>query len=111
MTKVQLVIILLFTWAKLLAQGHDPYKGPIIDMHLHPWPHEDIRIDSDSAATLKLNEMEKNNVVLAVGSGPYDYLDQWKKKIKEKLLIGPLFPCVHGKAPNGGPSCFSDGSD
>lgn len=78
-------------------------RGPIIDMHLHafgfdeygnpPPPNEitgkvpDARSD-EAALRASLDELKKNNVVLAVASGPLADVQRWTAADPERLIGG-----------------------
>jgi hypothetical protein len=105
------LIFLLFC-----AIASHAYDGPIIDMHFHAWPSgEDGAPDTVknlAAMEAALARLRAANVVLAATSGPEEYLEQWKRAEPERLLTGPIFPCIEGINPNWYQyRCFSDNSD
>ena len=80
------------------------YDGPIIDMHFHAWPSgEDGPPDTAknlAAMDAALERLRSANVVLAATSGPEEYLEQWAAAEPERLMLGPIFPCIDGNNPN-----------
>jgi len=90
------------------------WDGPIIDMHVHAWPSgEDGGPDmprNQAAIQAERAELREYNIVLAVASGPEDFLDAWEKERPEELILGPIFPCIDGKNPVfSRHECFSTG--
>ena len=79
------------------------WDGPVIDMHLHAWPSgedggpEQPRNQEKMEETLQ--SLSENNIVLAVASGPQDFLDAWHATGSENIILGPIFPCIEGKNP------------
>ncbi|MDP7661474.1 MAG: hypothetical protein QF789_09690, partial [Gammaproteobacteria bacterium] len=92
-------LLLLF----LLVMPAFAYDGPIIDMHLHAWPlgeHGGPDEPKNVAARENaLARLERFNVVLAATSGPEAFLDAWMEVEPDRLLSGPIFPCINGKNP------------
>ncbi|MDB4308271.1 hypothetical protein N9985_03240, partial [Gammaproteobacteria bacterium] len=92
------------------------YEGPVIDMHLHAWPSgEDGGPDktkNQMAMQDKLASLEEHNVVLAAASGPQAFLEAWGNAAKDRLMLGPIFPCIDGKNPTFyRAQCFNDGAN
>jgi hypothetical protein len=92
------------------------YDGPVIDMHLHAWPSgEDGGPDkpkNQAAMRAKLAELKQHNVVLAAASGPQDFLEAWGQAEPDRLMLGPIFPCIDGKNPTSyRHECFTSGEN
>ena len=92
------------------------YDGPIIDMHLHAWPlgeHGNPDKPKNVAARERaLAKLEEYNVVLAATSGPEAFLTAWSAAEPERLLPGPIFPCINGENPTWFQyRCFEAGGD
>jgi hypothetical protein len=92
------------------------WDGPVIDMHFHAWPSgEDGGPNLPKnrlAMTKALATLEQHNIVLAATSGPQDFLTAWSAAEPDRLLLGPIFPCIDGKNPTFfRHDCFADGSD
>jgi hypothetical protein len=106
-----ILVVLMF----IAGSGH-AYDGPIIDMHFHAWPSaEDGPPDTAknlAAMESALERLRAANVVLAATSGPEEYLEQWSAAEPERLLLGPVFPCIEGKNPNWHQyRCFRNSAD
>lgn len=95
-------------------------RQPIIDMHLHPWAGDTTRVKltpgvgaDEAFRRAVFADMDSHNVVLAVGSGGYQYIATWRDAEPGRVLIGPMFPCVNGKVASSpsGAQCFPDGKD
>ena len=51
-------------------------------------------------------------MVLAATSGPEEYLELWATAEPDRLLLGPIFPCIDGNNPNWHQyRCFRDSGD
>jgi hypothetical protein len=116
-----LVLLMLLWPAQQMARAQTPRHEPIIDMHLHPWRGETTRVkpapgvDADEAfRRAVMTQMDQYSVVLAVGSGPVQYITAWRDSARGRVLVGPMFPCVNGRVASQGPDgmqCFGDGED
>ena len=92
------------------------YDGPVIDMHLHAWP---LGEDGPPAAPKNqvamretLQQLDKFNIVLAATSGPEAFLTEWSAEDTDRLLLGPVFPCIKGLNPTWYQyECFAAGGD
>jgi len=92
------------------------YDGPVIDMHLHAWPlGEDgpPTAPKNQVAMLEtLQQLDKFNIVLAATSGPEEFLTEWSAEDTDRLLLGPVFPCIKGLNPTWYQyECFAAGGD
>ena len=59
-----------------------------------------------------LERLRAANVVLAATSGPEEYLELWATAEPDRLLLGPIFPCIDGNNPNWHQyRCFRDSGD
>ena len=85
-------------------------KLPIIDMHLHcapaDWNENNTPMNFVTGLPSKattgedllpetLLEMNKNNIVFGLLSGPLENVMEWKKKAPERFVVGPQFPMAH----------------
>lgn len=93
--------------------GADPTsQRVVIDVHMHAgpavWSGPGAPGDPVNEAHLRevLSEMDRNNVRVAVISGPIEFVDFWKRKGAERFVASPMFPCDGGVAPLGGRQCF-----
>ena len=94
-------------------KASEPEQFPIIDMHLHALPptfagelgalhpRAGLPALTTEAAIMKatLEAMERNNVVLAIASGPLDIVARWRAEAPDRILTAPKFP-VFGPWPN-----------
>jgi hypothetical protein len=107
---------LLIILALLCVTQVRAYDGPVIDMHFHAWPSGEDggpdRPKNQVAMAEELAELEVHNIVLAAASGPQDFLSAWSEAAPDRLLPGPIFPCIDGKNPVFfRHHCFADGGD
>ncbi len=100
-----------------MARAEEPTTPlAVIDVHLHAGPAQwtGPGAPSDPAnETHRRNvllEMDRNNVRLAVISGPIEFVEYWKNQAPERFVASPLFPCDGGVAPLDGRRCFPSGS-
>jgi hypothetical protein len=110
------VQLLLASLLALIATSTFAYDGPVIDMQLHAWPlGEDGPPDAPknlAAMQETLARLDKFNIVLAATSGPEAFLTAWSAENSERLLVGPIFPCIEGLNPTWHQyRCFEDGGD
>lgn len=86
----------------------------IIDVHLHAWNATAAGPEAaENKAYLRgvLALMDSLNIVLAVVSGPEEFLDMWTSTAPARFLAAPMFPCDRGITPNRGlRPCFRQGS-
>ena len=87
-------------------------KRVVIDVHMHAgpanWSGAGAAGDPVNEAHRRdvLSEMDRNNVKLAIISGPIEFVEFWKQKAAERFVASPMFPCDGGVAPLGGRQCF-----
>ncbi len=86
---------------------------PIIDMHVHalaptfagepgavhPRTGESAPLTEAAIMQGSLEAMERNNIVLAIASGPLDIVGRWRDAAPDRILAAPLFP-VFGPWPD-----------
>ena len=106
----RILLLLLFTPCAL------PYDGPVIDMHFHAWPSGEDggpdRPKNRQAMAGQIEALERHNVVLAATSGPEAFLKAWADAGTDRVMLGPVFPCINGKNPTFfRHECFTDGGD
>ena len=106
----------LATCLLLTSTASLAYEGPVIDMHFHAWPSgEDGGPDkpkNQAAMQDTLATLEEHNIVLAAASGPQAFLEAWGDVAKDRLMLGPIFPCIDGKNPTFYRTrCFNDGAN
>jgi hypothetical protein len=92
------------------------WDGPVIDMHAHAWPSGEDggpeQPKNQAAMQKALKSLADNNIVLAAASGPQDFLNAWLKTGSDRLMLGPIFPCIAGKNPTWFQhQCFESGGD
>ncbi len=105
------ILVLLLASPPAFAAGE-----PIIDMHFHAWPRgadgppdDPGNLEVMEAALAQLREY---NVVLAATSGPTAFIDRWAQEEPDRLMLGPIFPCINGLNPNWHQyRCFDSGED
>ena len=106
----------LATCLLLISTASVAYEGPVIDMHFHAWPNgEDGGPDkakNQAAMQDQLATLEEHNIVLAAASGPQAFLEAWGDIAKDRVMLGPIFPCIDGKNPTSYRTrCFNDGAN
>jgi uncharacterized protein len=98
----KLLIVLALLPAIASAQGTGPYRGPIIDVHLHAYTNDSLAQPAPNPATGQLSPktaaehmmrslaiMKERNVVLGVVSGPsVASVEPWEAAAPERILKG-----------------------
>jgi hypothetical protein len=102
--------------ALLCVTSARAYDGPVIDMHFHAWPSGEDggpeQPKNQLAMAEELAKLKQHNIVLATASGPQDFLSAWSEAAPDRLLPGPIFPCIDGKNPTWfRHECFAGGGD
>jgi hypothetical protein len=92
------------------------WDGPVIDMHVHAWPSGEDggpqQPKNQAAMQKMLKSLTDNNIVLAATSGPQEFLQAWSDTGSDRLMQGPIFPCIAGKNPTWFQyQCFDGGED
>lgn len=104
---IVLLITMLFFMSGVFAQQHDANRQPIIDMHMHtyqwnrygdPPPPNYISRQIPTARTdaeaieAYLAEMDRYNIVLAVGSAQLAMVKKWMAYAPDRFMGGMEFP-------------------
>ena len=105
------ILVLLLASPPAFAAGE-----PIIDMHFHAWPRAADGPPDDpgnlEVMETALAQLREYNVVLAATSGPTAFIDRWAQEEPDRLMLGPIFPCIDGLNPNWHQyRCFDSGED
>jgi hypothetical protein len=113
MMRFHSLLVLAFSVVAFDAGPDTSLQRPVIDVHLHAgpknWTESSAPGDpvNDEHLRSVLSQMDRHNVKLAVISGPMDFVEYWKKKAPDRFIASVMFPCDGGRAPLGGPRCFS----
>ena len=95
------------------STGMAQNRPPIIDMHihalpptfagepgaLHPQTGEPAPLTETAVMQASFEAMKRNNIVLAVTSGPLDIVERWRDAAQDRILAAPKFP-VFGPWPD-----------
>jgi hypothetical protein len=110
------VFIFSLSIASLSGRADPPPDRFVIDVHLHAGP---ANWSGPGAANDPVNEthrrdvlleMDRNNVRMAIISGPFEFVEYWRRKAPDRFVASPMFPCDKGVAPLGGRQCLPSGA-
>jgi len=110
------VLIVVLLIVSVTARADPPSDRVVIDVHMHAgpanWSGTGAPGDLVNEAHRRdvLSEMDRNNVRLAIISGPIEFVEHWKRGAAERFVASPMFPCDGGVAPLGGRQCFPSAS-
>lgn len=93
-------------------EGNVPIQRiKVIDVHIHA-PLEPGTVENNKMLKSKnqlIREMDSLNIVFGVLNGLPEFFEPWNEAAPNRFMNFILFPCVDGKAPNGGRDCFPNG--
>lgn len=93
------------------AQRPSSAPPPSIDVHWHAAlsPGE-IRQPSNRAnRRATVAALDSMNVRMIIVNGVPDAIAVWREEFPDRVIVGLLFPCENGIAPNAGRPCFDGG--
>ena len=105
--------IVAAAWLLAACAQPESESFPIIDMHVHALPptfagelgavhpRTGELAPSTEAAIMQASfeAMERNNIVMAIVSGPLDIVGRWRDAAPNRILVAPMFP-VFGPWPD-----------
>ncbi len=86
-------------------------KIKVIDVHIHA-PLDPGNLTEEKMLkrqTQTISNMDSLNIVFGVLNGLPEFFEPWNNAAPGRFMNFILFPCVDGKAPNGGRDCFGKG--
>ncbi len=110
------LLIAVISVVGVTGHADTPPERLVIDVHMHAgpanWSGPGAPSDAANEAHRRdvLSDMDRNNVRVAIISGPSDFVEYWKGKTPERFVASPMFPCDGGVAPLGGRHCFPSGA-